>query len=306
MIKHADDIPKTYLNRGQTYSVSIVDTAPKQPMAGRSKYRTFIRISFEDEQQRQGSGECWQLWKAGRGTNEAHQRGGKLRAVEYVDPNWVGSSDDLGGPRIELESASFDGFSVTWTPSAHGVTECSVVVRFNFLSTDFSHSKGVKGIPVRFCAKTELIGSQASPLAQRSNPEISYCKVKLFRDHGAQRKLFNDVAHVKKMIDKLKQEIAQADGGTQYFGKKKRSGSSKASASTRPGKVPKRTGTWSMSSVGSVSGRAITEEDLHLKLAALRDMFTSTQPTSVLYLRGAEQDDPYVHPVRLAGESRDL
>ncbi|KAK4959672.1 hypothetical protein LTR66_012986, partial [Elasticomyces elasticus] len=307
MIEHADEVPTTYLNKGQKYSVSVLDTAPQQAIAGRLRYRTLFRISFEDEQQRQRSRECWQLWKAGRGANEAHQRGGRLQAVEYVGPNYAGRIDDLGQPRIELETSSFDEFSVKWTPPAHGGTECSIEIRFNFLSTDFTHFKGVKGIPVRFCAKTELIGSPALPLLQRSNPEISYCKVKLFRDHGAERKLSNDVAHVKKIIDRLTEQTARAETGTGNLGKRKRSGPTlKAIANTRPGKVPKNKRTWSMSSVGPANVRATVEEDPHLKLAALQEMFSSTRTTSVLYLRGTEQDDSGVHPVHLVVEPRDL
>ncbi|KAL1639441.1 hypothetical protein SLS58_007873 [Diplodia intermedia] len=312
MIKHADEIPVTYLNKGQAYSIAIVDTAPApSPIAGvPAKYRTYIRISFEDEQQRQRPSACWQLWKEGRGTNEAHQRGGRLQAVEFVDPTQVGGGDGSTRPRVELESASFDGFCVTWTPaaSANGVVECSVAVRFNFLSTDFSHSKGVKGIPVRLCAKTELVGAQASGLADSPQLEICYCKVKLFRDHGAERKLSNDVTHVKKTIDKLKQQITQAESGMKDFGKRKRGSIAKASASAndRPGKVPKHKRTWSMSSASSTGNRPSAEEDLHLKLATLQDMFTSTRPTSILYLKGEDLDDPDLHPVHLSGEPQDL
>ncbi|KAB2576213.1 CP2 transcription factor [Lasiodiplodia theobromae] len=312
MIKHADEVPVTYLNKGQAYSIAIVDTSPAPPqIAGVPvKYRTYIRISFEDEQQRQRPAACWQLWKEGRGTNEAHQRGGRLQAVEFVDPTQVGGGDGSTRPRVELESASFDGFSVTWTPgaSANGVVECSVAVRFNFLSTDFSHSKGVKGIPVRLCAKTEQVGSQAPGLADSPQPEICYCKVKLFRDHGAERKLSNDVTHVKKTIDKLKQQIAQAESGMKDFGKRKRGSIAKAGASAndRPGKVPKHKRTWSMSSASSTGNRPSAEEDLHLKLATLQDMFTSTRPTSILYLKGEEFDDPDLHPVHLSGEPQDL
>ncbi|TKA74666.1 hypothetical protein B0A49_05660 [Cryomyces minteri] len=309
MVKHSDEIPVTYLNKGQAYSVSIVDTTPEQPAAGSVKYRTFIRISFEDEQQRQRPGACWQLWKEGRGTNEAHQRGGKLQAVEYAEPSKTAAGDDSARPRIELETASFDGFSVTWSPPINGATECSIAVRFNFLSTDFSHSKGVKGIPVRLCAKTELVSSQVPPSPQRLLPEICYCKVKLFRDHGAERKLTNDVAHIKKTIEKLKQQIAQSETGMKDFGKRKRAGSiSKGSVNTRPGKVQKHKRTWSISSASSIGGggRVSAEEDLHAKLATLQDMFTSTRPASVLYLRGAEQDDPDIYPVRLSGEPQDL
>ncbi|KAJ8129860.1 hypothetical protein O1611_g3770 [Lasiodiplodia mahajangana] len=223
MIKHADEIPVTYLNKGQAYSLTIVDTNSALPAVPGTKYRTFIRVSFEDDQQRQKPGVCWGLWKEGRGTNEAHQRGGKLQAVEYVEAGQPVGGDDKR-TRIELENSSFDGFCVTWTPGANGVAECSIAVRFNFLSTDFSHSKGVKGIPVRLCAKTSILSTPESSPPPDPVSEICYCKVKLFRDHGAERKLSNDVAHVKKTIDKLKQQIAQAESGGKDFGKRKRGG----------------------------------------------------------------------------------
>lgn len=308
MIKNADEIPVTYLNKGQAYSISLLDTAPTQVSSTPVKYRTYIRISFEDEQQRQRPAACWQLWKEGRGTNEAHQRGGRLQAVEFVDPSQVGGGEVQGRPRVELESASFDGFAVTWIPVHSNAPECSIAVRFNFLSTDFSHSKGVKGIPVRLCAKTELLTTEPGSPTDASKAELCYCKVKLFRDHGAERKLSNDVAHVKKTIDKLKQQIAQVESGMKDFGKRKRSGSiSKATPSSRPGKVPKHKRTWSMSSASSASGsRPAAEEDLHHKLATLQDMFSSTRPASVLYLKGDEHDDPDLFPVHLSGTPQDL
>tara|TARA_R110002003_G_scaffold76_1_gene6978 strand:- start:49170 stop:51050 length:1881 start_codon:yes stop_codon:yes gene_type:complete len=308
MIKSSDEVPVTYLNKGQAYSISLVDTAPVQASPAPVKYRTFIRISFEDEQQRQRPAACWQLWKEGRGTNEAHQRGGRLQAVEFVDPSQVGGGEVQGRPRVEIESSSFDGFAVTWTPVHNATPECSLAVRFNFLSTDFSHSKGVKGIPVRLCAKTELVLDEPGSPQGKLDAELCFCKVKLFRDHGAERKLSNDVAHVKKTIDKLKQQIAQVESGMKDFGKRKRSSSiSKGSASTRPGKVPKHKRTWSMSSASSNSGaRAPAEEDLHIKLASLQDMFSSTRPVSVLYLKGDEQDDPDLHPVQLVSSPQDL
>jgi hypothetical protein len=306
MIKHSNEIPVTYLNKGQAYTITIVDTQPPQSTGHPATYRTFVRISFEDEQQRLRPSACWQLWKEGRGTNEAHHRGGRLQAVEFVDPAQVGGLEGSGRPKIDIESASFDGFSVTWTAPPNNPPECSIAVRFNFLSTDFSHSKGVKGIPVRLCAKTELRTTQSPEVRE---PELCFCKVKLFRDHGAERKLSNDIAHVKKTIDKLKQQIAQVESGVKDLGKRKRSGSmskSSTSSGSRPGKVPKHKRTWSMSSVSSTGNRGSQEEDLQLKLANLQDMFTSTRPASVLYLKGEEGDDPDLHPVRLSGEPTDL
>lgn len=306
MIKHADEIPITYLNKGQAYTLNVVDTHMRQPIAP-LKYRTFVRVSFEDEQQRRKPAACWQLWKEGRGTNEAHQRDGRLQAVEYVDSTPATGTEDPSKPRIELESASFDGFCVTWTPPA-GASECPIAVRFNFLSTDFSHSKGVKGIPVRLCAKTEVIGDLSSSIKPSPDPEVCFCKVKLFRDHGAERKLSNDVAHVKKTMDKMNQQIAQIESGMRDNSKRKRSGSfvSKAGLLDKPGKAPKHRRTWSVDSAAGNTSRGGAEDDLHMKLLTMQDMFSSTRPASVLYLRGAEQDDPDLHPVKIPGDSEQV
>ncbi|KAI1619670.1 transcription factor CP2 and like protein [Exophiala viscosa] len=305
MVRHSEEIPITYLNKGQAYTMSIWDTTPPMthmPQNGPVQYRTYVRVSFEDEQQRARPGNCWQLWKEGRGSNEAHQRGGRLLAVEYVDPN-QGGDDELRKSQIQLEKASFDGFAVTWYPNpVNGGPDCSVSVRFNFLSTDFSHSKGVKGIPVRLCAKTELV----TPGTTVSNePEVCFSKVKLFRDHGAERKLSNDVAHVKKTIDKLKQQIAQAEAGLGNAGKRRRSGSMAKPSGSRPGKVMKHKRTWSVDS-DAEGTRFTAEEDLQLKLVTMQDMFSSTRPVSILFLRGDPEDDPDLCPVKLPGSDPDM
>jgi hypothetical protein len=306
MIKSAEEIPTTYLNKGQIYTMSVFDTMPLAPTVSPIKYRTVIRVSFEDEQQQRAKpSACWQLWKEGRGTNEAHQRGGKLLAVEYVDPD-QGGDNETQRPRIELENASFDGFCVTWAPDpSTGSSDCSIAVRFNFLSTDFSHSKGVKGILVMLCAKTEMTMPSSTESSFAGKPEVCFAKIKLFRDHGAERKLSNDIAYVKKTIEKLKQQISQAEPGLATFGKRKRSGSITKSLDGRPGKILKRKRTWSVDLDGENSSRLSAEEDMYVKLTTMQDMFTSTRPVSVLYLRGAEQDDPDLFPVHLSGE-RDM
>jgi len=303
MTRHADEIPITYLNKGQAYTMSIFDTNPPVPQPNAIlKYRTYVRVSFEDEQQRARPGACWQLWKEGRGSNEAHQRGGRLLAVEYVDPN-QGGDDELRKSQIQLEKASFDGFAVTWYPNPiNAGPDCSISIRFNFLSTDFSHSKGVKGIPVRLCAKTELVTVDSM---SSNEPEVCFSKVKLFRDHGAERKLSNDVAHVKKTIEKLKQQIAQAEAGLGNAGKRRRSGSMARTSSSRPGKIVKHKRTWSVDSEGE-STKFSAEEDLQMKLVSMQDMFSSTQPVSVLFLRGDPEDDPDLHPVKLPGDDPEM
>ncbi|CAG7937172.1 unnamed protein product [Penicillium nalgiovense] len=297
MVKNMTEIPVTYLNKGQAYNLSVIDTSPPIVNHEPLRYRTFVRVSFEEREQRMKPSACWQLWKEGRGTTEAHQRGGKLLAVEYVDP-LQGGSDAHRNRQVQVESMSVDGFCVTWTANpTTGAADCNIPVRFNFLSTDFSHSKGVKGIPVRLCAKTELL-SPGEEAGVSRDTELSYCKVKLFRDHGAERKLSNDVAHVKKTIDKLKQQISQAEMGG--FTKRKRGNNTSAAKGSDKSSGHKRT--WSLDSEDVPPEKVSLEDDLQAKLATMQEMFSSTRSVSIFGLRGDKFDDPDLYPIQLSGE----
>ncbi|KAJ5601639.1 hypothetical protein N7510_011173 [Penicillium lagena] len=301
MVKDAKEIPITYLNKGQAYNLSVMDANPPLMSSQPIQYRTYVRVSFDEEEQRSKPSTCWQLWKEGRGSSESHQRGGKLLAVEYVDP-LQGGGEDPKHRQIHVEHASFDGFVVTWTANpATGTSDCSIPVRFNFLSTDFSHSKGVKGIPVRLCAKTQIL-SPGDDTGEGMESEVCYCKVKLFRDHGAERKLSNDIAHVKKTIEKLSQQIAQAEMGG-GFGKRKRGSTNANFKGTDRSMKVKHKRTWSVSSQDGQSEKMSLEDDLHSKLAMMEAMFSSTRSISVLSLRGEEGDDPDLYPVRLPREA---
>ncbi|KFY93095.1 hypothetical protein V500_03915 [Pseudogymnoascus sp. VKM F-4518 (FW-2643)] len=278
MIKHIDETPVTYLNKGQTYLLSIVDTTPIHPVLIGSRYRTSVRISFDDEQQRQRPATCWQLWKEGRGTDKAHQRGGKLRAVEYVEASQPADSDEKPS-RVELDIASLDGFSVIWTPEVNGLMECSIVLRFNFVSTDFSHFKGIE---LYDCAPERKSGTSGCLLLFPTRP--------------------------RSPTVKLKQQITQSETGMKGVSEHKRIGFiSKPALSQRAGKVQKHKLSRPLSSASSAAdARLLLEEDLHLRLRQQQDIFTSTRPVSILHLRGAEQDDPDLHPVALPGKHWDL
>lgn len=301
MVKHKREIPISYLNKGQAYNMTVIDSNPPMSSTEPVKYRTFVRISFDEDEQRAKPAVCWQLWKEGRGLSESHQRGGKLLAVEYVDPLQGGDSNKHR--QIQIEQMSFDGFCITWTANpGTGASECTIPVRFNFLSTDFSHSKGVKGIPVRLCAKTEILVPGEESGGSRE-AEVSYCKVKLFRDHGAERKLSNDIAHVKKTIEKLKQQVAQAELGGGYGKRKRGNAAANMKNSDRPTKGTKHKRTWSMGSQDGVSDKMSLEDDLQAKLVMMQDMFSSTRTVSVLALRGEQEDDPDLFPVRMPADA---
>ncbi|KAI9036242.1 uncharacterized protein KD926_002151 [Aspergillus affinis] len=295
------EIPVTYLNRCQPYLISVTDTRPPSFRVQTARYRTYVRISFDNAAQREDPVGSWRLWRDGRGLNEARKRDGKLSAVEFVNVRNDGFREE-GAAHVELQSTSFDGFCVQWTVEPHAVrVGCEMHVAFNCLSTDFSLSKGVKGAPLRLCAKTELVsqGLIQQPGAPGST-EICYCKVKVFRDHGAERKLSNDTIHLRRAIRKMEEKISEAEFyNTKAPGKKKRVRvplPSRASeqllesvdAEPSSSRVPRRAHSFS------------NGEDLYQELFDLRKVLSSSQPTSVLSLRGNDQDDPDQFPVELS------
>ena len=288
MVEKAREAPVSYLNKGQEYKITVVDRAPPTISSDSIQYRTFVRVSFDDEEQKKNTAACWQLWEEGRGLRESTRRGGKLLAVEFMGQKQKESS---GQHQMRFEQTSFDGFCVTWTaiPANENPT-CSIFVRFNFLSTDFTQSKGVKGVPVRLCSKTQVLSSADD--AGPREPEICYCKIKVFRDHGAERKLSQDIAHVQKTIEKLKQQVknAEMDGG---LGKRKRG----TRVATKLNKF---------SHTRSFQGDAVVtmthKKDLQSKVAVMQDMLLSAQQVSVLALRGNMEDDPDLYPACLQSE----
>ncbi|KAL5346673.1 hypothetical protein ACLOAV_008380 [Pseudogymnoascus australis] len=154
MMRQADDIRVKYLKINQAYSMSIVDTAPE---LAATSYRTSVRISFDD-QQRQNPEAFWHLWMKGSGAEGLYQRENNLQAVELVQKPCQGL----------LEKAFFDGFSVIWALGTNGCAGCNIVVRFNFLPTDFSHYRGAEYVPVRLYAETQILNTGQN--------EISYCR----------------------------------------------------------------------------------------------------------------------------------
>jgi hypothetical protein len=83
MLRHSSDIPVTYLNKRQAYAVSVVDTSPDVQNKDLKRYRTTVRIAFDEEDQRRTAPACWRLWKDGRGTIESGGNLDKLRAIDY-------------------------------------------------------------------------------------------------------------------------------------------------------------------------------------------------------------------------------
>jgi hypothetical protein len=209
--------------------------------------------------------------------------------------------------QVEDSTTSFDRFTVTWQ-STSPTPAVSFCVRFLFLSTDFSHSKGVKGVPVRLVAKTEYLGSSESNTFQNTiAAELAYCKIKLFRDKGAERKLANDRQHLERAIEKLRHQAQQITNGTAEppqtvpNKKKKRHSFGGANAPEVTSNSPQRRHRrdWSISSNASTSsanGNPRSQEDeIQRKLdkaLVMESMFSSIHLVSMFSLLGDPADDP--------------
>ncbi|KAJ6001217.1 hypothetical protein N7481_001626 [Penicillium waksmanii] len=278
----------SYLNKGQVYHLRVVDTMPAVVYNVEStQYRTFIRISFDEEQQRSDPAAYWQLWKSARGLNESKKRDSKLKAVEYVGDNTSS---------MHVEQVSHDGFSVTWTGKpADRIPQCSIPVRFHFLSTDFTLSKGV-----RLCAKTKQVGKLSI-----QEPNICFCNVKLFRDHGAERKLSNDAASVRKRMEKLQLQMKDPAPPECLNKRKRGSVSAKSNPDLSYSKNNlQRQGDMSID-LDNSPRQANFQQQLQERLDALAKRFYSSHPESVLNLRGGPQDDPELHPSPLLNADDD-
>ncbi|KAJ5918698.1 hypothetical protein N7454_009842 [Penicillium verhagenii] len=274
MINEGGDPPLSYLNKGQVYYLTVLDSTPPQKIDKAATYRTFVRVSFDQEQARSNSAAFWQLWKEGRGIPQDHQQEETPYAVEYV------GGDSF---QFQVEQKNFDGFCVTWKMnSVTGFNSCHIPLCFNFLSTDFTRSKGVRGSPVRLCSKTEELTTFDEPVIS-SEPEVCFCKVQVFRDHGAERKLSNDHSNLMRGIEKLKHRISNAELG--WSSRKRKRG--------RP--VAKNLKKLRQDDVSE----QLNQAGLRSKLFGLEKMALSSHSRTVLTLRGDKDDDPDLHPIHL-------
>ncbi|KAJ5711466.1 CP2 transcription factor [Penicillium malachiteum] len=64
-------------------------------------------------------------------------------------------------------------------------------------------------MPIRLCVKTQELASSVDFL-HPEDPEICFCRIQLFRDHGAERKMSNDNGNLTRAIEKLKQKISSS------------------------------------------------------------------------------------------------
>ncbi|KAI8339685.1 CP2 transcription factor-domain-containing protein [Chlamydoabsidia padenii] len=180
--KYGESSSLTYLNRGQAYGLHFQDHSTSSKTS--TLITSTISITFHEAAHRLASQNYWRFWLSQQDhPNEA-------RALDLD----IQQSSGL----VNVYYPSFDTITIQWQ-SHVGAT---LFVRFNCLSTDFSRIKGVKGIPLR--ALVESVATPSSDGDLVPYKEKSFCKIKLFRDKGAERKSKDDAKQISKQLEKMK------------------------------------------------------------------------------------------------------
>ena len=200
--KSPEETAVTYLNKGSQYSLLVEDTSATNSNSGRTLYCTSVQVAFDTESRRQKPVASWQLWDQSRGADEGHLFNGRFQAIEFVKSNNHESTNHMSNAQV----VHSDGFSLVWSADSSIPRQCSIKFQLNFLSTDFSLVKGVHGATMQLCSKTEEICSNSLRFPSMRS-EISFCRIKIFRSHGAERKTANDTETAAKRIAKLKQKL---------------------------------------------------------------------------------------------------
>lgn len=194
----------TYLNKGAQYSILVKDTAGSPvDTANNRLYCTSVQIAFDTEAQRKRPLASWQLWNQTRGADEDHVIHGRFQAIESVN-SLPSENPDQNIPKVQVVHS--DGFSLVWGADCGSPREYSFKFQLNFLSTDFSHVKGIHGASMQLCCKTEEISPKSLQCPARDTL-VSYCRVQVFRSHGAERKMSNDLTTAGKRIARLEQQL---------------------------------------------------------------------------------------------------
>ncbi|KAI3630690.1 hypothetical protein MIR68_012125 [Amoeboaphelidium protococcarum] len=176
-----------YANKGQSVPITLIDNGG----AGNEKVRSLIYVDVA-EKEPLDSQEAWTICAQNCEDQtfepiemELKQSESTSRLIQFDLKNqFQGDQDDSGrgDPQQVIPKQSSRFIIVEWS------AKCEAYVKFNFLSTDFSSNKGVRGV---IC--TLNIVSYTSTYY-----ESSQCSVKVFRDKGADRKYREETARLAR------------------------------------------------------------------------------------------------------------
>jgi transcription factor CP2-like protein len=168
----------TYLNKGQFYSLFCkANSSTTTP----ELVKSVVYLTFFDEPDSRVEHNNWQYWYS-------LQANPNQKAFD-IDRK---SCENIQGKPVDL---AYNVTSYVWRPELGS----KLVLRINCLSTEFSSQKGVKGYPLHVVVDTyeDLESETAEPVHR------AYCKVKIFRDKGAERKNKDETKNLDRRMQKF-------------------------------------------------------------------------------------------------------
>ncbi|CAI8037945.1 Grainyhead-like protein 1 homolog [Geodia barretti] len=166
----------TYLNKGQFYSLFCKANSGCPDLV-----KSVVYLTFFDEPDSRVEQSNWQYWYS-------QQANPNQRAFD-IDRK---ACENIQGKPVDL---AYNVASFIWRPKLGS----KLVLRINCLSTEFSSQKGVKGYPLHMVVDTygDLENEAAEPVHR------AYCRVKIFRDKGAERKNKDETRNLDRRIQKI-------------------------------------------------------------------------------------------------------
>eukprot|EP00117_Sycon_ciliatum_P010611 scpid71663/ scgid12445/ Grainyhead-like protein 2 homolog; Brother of mammalian grainyhead; Transcription factor CP2-like 3 len=167
MTQHGEDT-LTYLNKGQFYGI-VFEARPESNDAGQlaspRQVQSVVSLVFREEKDEESELQHWSYW-------HSQQPNPLLRAFD-VDRKSASTSLE------SIDDLAHNATSFIWNSSQ----PARATLRVNCLSTEFSPQKGVRGMPLFLQVDTFDNFSADAEASHRC-----YCKIKVFRDKGAERK----------------------------------------------------------------------------------------------------------------------
>ncbi|EDV24864.1 uncharacterized protein TRIADDRAFT_25702, partial [Trichoplax adhaerens] len=142
---------------------------------------SILHLVFREEKEPDNEMSHWQYWYS-------QQPNPNQRAFD-IDRKSCQNVEE------RIEEIAYNAVAFYWNPADNA----KIAARINCLSTDFSPQKGVKGIPLHLQIDTyeDLTSSDVEPVHR------AFCKVKIFRDKGAERKNKDESKTARKRIQKM-------------------------------------------------------------------------------------------------------
>jgi transcription factor CP2-like protein len=166
----------TYLNKGQFYSLFCKANSGCPDLV-----KSVVYLTFFDEPDNRVEQSNWQYWYS--------QQANPNQKAFDIDRK---ACENIQGKPVDL---AYNVASFIWRPKLGS----KLVLRINCLSTEFSSQKGVKGYPLHVVVDTyEDLENEATEPVHRA-----YCRVKIFRDKGAERKNKDETRNLDRRIQKV-------------------------------------------------------------------------------------------------------